>query len=61
MQTRSPAPRKDEGLQKKIQLGKRMFRIAENTQHYSEEDYKQAEKQFIKYCVLEERCAYWVK
>jgi hypothetical protein len=59
MQPRPPAPRKDEGLQKKIRLGKRMFRIAENTQYYSDEDYKLAEKQFVKFCVIEERCAGW--
>lgn len=48
---------RDHGLQKKIRLGRRLFRIEENTRYYSDEDYKRAEKQFLKCCILEERCA----
>lgn len=57
MQKNSSPRGKNHGLQKKIRHGRQLFRIAENTQYYSAEDYKQAEKQFVKQCIIEERCA----
>lgn len=47
---------KDTGLRRKIRQGKRLFRIPENKNHYSAENYKRAEKMFVKYCILEGRC-----
>ena len=47
--------KKDEGLIRIIQKGKAMFRIPENTQHYSKEAYRLAEKKFIKLCIIEGR------
>lgn len=44
------------GIKKLIKNGKRKFRIAENVSYYSENDYKKAEKKFIKSCVLGGRC-----
>lgn len=47
---------KDVGLRKKIRQGKQQFAVAENLDHYSPENYKLAEKKFVKWCVLEGRC-----
>ncbi len=50
------AHRKDDALRRKIREGRRMFQIPENTNHYSIENYKAAEKKFVKLCILEGRC-----
>jgi len=44
------------GLRKIIKNGKEAFRISENLQYYSEEDYKAAEKKFLKLCVIGGKC-----
>lgn len=44
------------GLRQMIKQGKEMFRIPENTDFYSEEHYKLAEKKFIKFCVIGGKC-----
>ena len=44
------------GIKKLIRRGKKKFRIAENLSYYSEKDYKEAEKKYIKTCVLGGRC-----
>ena len=49
-------PKKDAPLRRKIRQGQRIFRIPENTNHYSAESYKAAEKKFVKLCILEGRC-----
>ena len=46
----------DKGLRKLIRQGRKLFRIRENTQYYSTDDYREAEKKFVKLCVLEGRC-----
>jgi hypothetical protein len=46
----------NEGLQKIIKNGKEAFRISENLEYYSEEDYKAAEKKFLKMCIIGGRC-----
>lgn len=48
--------KKDVGLRRMIEKGKERFRLPENTQYYSAEQYKIAEKKFIKYCIIEGRC-----
>jgi hypothetical protein len=47
---------KETGLSKKISEGRRQFAIPENIKHYSPSNYKAAERKFIKWCILEERC-----
>lgn len=47
---------KNSGLRKLIHNGRALFRISENTEHYSDKDYREAEKKFVKLCVLEGRC-----
>ncbi len=42
-----------DGLQSLIKEYRNVFRIPENLNHYSEEDYKIAEKRFVKYALLE--------
>jgi hypothetical protein len=54
--TDKSVPKKDDALRRRIRQGRRMFQIPENTDYYSEESYKAAEKKFIKLCVLEGRC-----
>ena len=49
-------PIKDSGLRKLIKQGREQFRLRENTQYYSTTDYREAEKKFVKLCVLEGKC-----
>ena len=42
------------GLKVMVEKYKNMFRIPENVNHYSEEDYRLAERKFLKY-LLEKR------
>lgn len=49
-------PKKDDALRRRIRQGRRIFQIPENTDYYSAEGYKAAEKKFVKLCVLEGRC-----
>ena len=48
--------RYDEGLRKIIKHGKEEFRISENLEYYSEEDYKAAEKKYLKLCIIGGKC-----
>jgi hypothetical protein len=48
---------KEKGLRKMIRKGREKFQIPENTNHYSPEHYKLAEKKFIKWCILEGKCS----
>lgn len=47
---------RNEGLVRMIERGKEMFNTTENVDFYSEKDYRQAEKKFIKYCVIGRKC-----
>lgn len=47
---------RNEGLVRLIEQGKDAFNISENTDFYSEKDYRQAEKKFIKLCVIGRKC-----
>lgn len=48
--------RNNEGLRKIIKNGKERFRIPENLEYYLEEDYKAAEKKFLKFCIIGGKC-----
>jgi hypothetical protein len=48
--------KKTEGIKRLVQKGREAFHITENLNHYSEEDYKIAEKKYIKLCVMQRRC-----
>ena len=39
------------GIQLLLERYRRVFRIPENKNHYSETDYKRAERRFIKYAI----------
>jgi hypothetical protein len=43
------------GIKLLIEHYKRIYRIPENLNHYSEEDYQEAEKKFVKYCIVNGR------
>ena len=47
---------KNIGIRLLVEKGREAFRIAENINYYSEQDYKTAEKKFIKLCVIQHRC-----
>lgn len=42
------------GLELLVQECRKRFRIPENTDHYSEQDYREAEKRYVKYCLFGE-------
>ena len=46
---------KNAGIEKLCESYREVFRIPENLNHYSEEDFKKAEKEFVKYCLLRGR------
>jgi hypothetical protein len=46
----------NEGLQKMIKNGREAFRIPENLLYYSEKDFKDAEKKYLKLCVIGGKC-----
>jgi len=41
----------DTGAQKIVEFYRAMFRIPENTKYYSNKDYKNAERQFLKFAL----------
>jgi hypothetical protein len=45
-----------DGLRKIIKHGKEAFRITENLEYYSKEDYRAAEKKYLKLCIIGGRC-----
>jgi hypothetical protein len=45
--------KQNEGIQLLVRKYRAMFEIPENLNHYSEKDYKMAEKKFLKYAMLE--------
>lgn len=47
---------KTTGIRLLVEKGREAFRISENVNFYSEKDYKTAEKKFIKFCVIQQRC-----
>lgn len=47
---------KTAGIRLLVEKGKEAFRISENIDFYSEQDYKTAEKKFIKFCIIQQRC-----
>lgn len=48
--------KRNEGIRLLVERGREAFRIQENINFYSEKDYKIAEKKFIKFCVIQQRC-----
>lgn len=42
--------RKNTGIQKLYKKYQEVFRIPENLNHYSDEDFKKAEKKFLRHC-----------
>lgn len=44
--------KRDEGIRRLVEFGRKSFRRSENLNFYSEEDYKAAEKKYIKLCII---------
>ena len=47
--------KENEGIRLLVKKYRAMFEIPENLNHYSEADYKVAEKKFFKYAILEDK------
>ena len=47
---------KKNGLMALIRKYRKKFRIPENLEHYSNEDYQKAEKKFLKFCLTNGGC-----
>jgi hypothetical protein len=45
-------PKNSEGIKKLVEEYRKRFQQPENTDYYSEYDYKKAERKFIKYCLI---------
>lgn len=44
------------GIETLLSRHKQSFRIPENLNHYSEADFREAEKKYLKLCITEGRC-----
>lgn len=44
------------GMKRLVRMGRERFRIPENLNHYSPEDFATAERQFVKECILLGEC-----
>lgn len=44
------------GIKRLIAQGRRRFRVPENLNHYSEEDFLNAERKFLKECIVLGKC-----
>jgi hypothetical protein len=49
--------KKGSGVKLLREMYRKKFRIPENTDHYSREDYKKAEKKYVKICLLKGNCS----
>jgi len=47
---------KESGLKLLREMYRKKFRIPENTEHYNREDYKKAEKKYVKLCLTTGNC-----
>jgi hypothetical protein len=45
------------GMERLVRMGRKRFRIPENLNHYSPEDFATAERQFVKECILLGKCS----
>jgi hypothetical protein len=52
----NPKTTKGNGIRRLREMYRKRFRIPENTEHYSKEDYKKAEKKYIKLCLITGSC-----
>lgn len=41
-----------EGLKRLIDKYRSDFRLPENTEHYDQEDYRRAERKYVKFCLM---------
>jgi hypothetical protein len=48
---------KGRGLKLLREMYRKKFRIPENTEHYNREDYKRAEKKYVKICLITGNCS----
>jgi hypothetical protein len=51
-----PKLKNENGLKLLKQMYRKRFRIPENTEHYSNEDYRRAEKKYVKLCLMTGNC-----
>ncbi|MDJ0816037.1 MAG: hypothetical protein QNJ58_07525 [Desulfobacterales bacterium] len=52
----NPKPTKRNGFKLLREMYRKRFRIPENTEHYSKEDYRKAEKKYVKLCLISGSC-----
>ena len=51
-----PKPTNKNGFKLLKERYRKKFRIPENIKHYSKEDYKKAEKKYVKLCLMTGNC-----
>ena len=47
---------KEHGIKLLKEMYRKKFRIPENIEHYTKEDFKKAEKKYVKLCILTGNC-----
>ncbi len=51
-----PSPHENSGMDRIVEKYRRQFRIPENFDHYSEDDYQLAERQYLRFCLQRGCC-----
>ncbi len=51
-----PLPPEASGMDRLVDKYRRQFRIPENYEHYSEDDYQSAERQYLRFCLMRGGC-----
>ena len=52
-----PLPPEASGMDRLVDKYRRQFRIPENYEHYSEDDYQSAERQYLRFCLMRGGCS----
>ncbi|NNG01625.1 MAG: hypothetical protein HKM93_19710 [Desulfobacteraceae bacterium] len=47
----------EQGIQKLLEKARKDFRIPENVNYYSDEDYRLAERKFLQLCIIQGKCS----
>lgn len=55
-QTANQTPAAASGMDRLVEKYRRQFRIPENLDHYSEDDFQQAEREYLRYCLGRGTC-----
>ena len=56
LQEKDPSSNDQQGLDRIVAKYRRKFRVPENLDHYSESDFHEAERQYLRFCLNSGKC-----